>query len=265
MKNGTNRLLRAFLCHASGDKLEVQKLYLRLISDGVDAWLDKEKLLPGQNWKIEIQNAVRNSDVVIVCLSSQSVNKEGFVQKEIKIALDAADEKPEGTIFIIPARLENCNLPERISEFHWVDLFSDDGYKRLLKSLQLRASTVGAIIKPAKKERGSVKPESKKEDLSAEIPTFNLYIGKWYFTVVGEEWKGANKFYIIFSQDGTLVYKSTSSNVGTSGVWSQNGSSIHFEVGSYSKWDGTIDDKKMTGKVSNKERQFAEWSAIFQP
>ena len=42
------RMLRVFLCHASGDKPAVRKLYQRLCAEGVDAWLDEEKLLPGQ-------------------------------------------------------------------------------------------------------------------------------------------------------------------------------------------------------------------------
>lgn len=158
-----NRKLKVFLCHASEDKPKVQILYTRLTNDGVDAWLDKEKLLPGENWQIEIPEAVKKSDVVLVCLSSQSINKEGFVQKEIKTALDVADEKPDGTIFIIPARLENCNIPGRISEFQWVDLFLDDGYERLLKSLKSRADAVGAIFEPSKKEQPSNKIESKKQ------------------------------------------------------------------------------------------------------
>lgn len=143
MSKDSARLLRVFLCHASIDKPKVLSLYYKLVNDGVDAWLDKEKLIPGQNWQIEIPKAVRNSDVVIVCLSSNSINKDGFVQKEIKIALDAADEKPEGTIFIIPARLENCEVPERISQYHWVDLFSPDGYERLFKALQERVNNIG--------------------------------------------------------------------------------------------------------------------------
>lgn len=158
MTDDSNHLLKVFLCHASSDKAEVLNLYSRLTSDGIDAWLDKEKLIPGQNWQIEIPKAVRNTDVVIVCLSAQSVNKDGFVQKEIKIALDAADEKPEGTIFIIPARLENCDVPERISQFHWVDLFSEDGYERLLKALQIRAGSLNKIIKPIVKKKSISHP-----------------------------------------------------------------------------------------------------------
>lgn len=162
------RSLRVFLCHASNDKPDVQKLYSRLTNDGIDAWLDREKLLPGQNWRTEIQQAVRNSDAVIVCVSSRSITKEGFVQKEIKIALDAAEEKPEGTIFIIPARLENCDVPERIGQYQWVDLFSDDGYERLLRALQLRANAVGAILKPFKSEQSSTINNREQKSLSTE-------------------------------------------------------------------------------------------------
>lgn len=152
----TKRPIRVFLCHSSDDKSVVKELYNHLVKDGIDAWLDKENLFPGQDWKIEIPKAVRNSDVVIVCLSSHSITKEGYVQKEIKLALDVADEKPEGTIFIIPARLEDCEIPERINRFHWVDLFSTDGYGRLLKALQVRADSVGASIAPQKNKKEKV-------------------------------------------------------------------------------------------------------------
>lgn len=140
----TGRPLRAFLCHASDDKAAVQRLYARLVADGVDAWLDQEKLIPGQNWRDEITKAVRESDIVIVCLSQRSVTKEGFVQKEIKFALDIADEKLEGSIFIVPVRLEVCEVPKQLSSMHWVDLFSSNGYERIVKALQVRANGIGA-------------------------------------------------------------------------------------------------------------------------
>jgi len=142
----SKRPLRVFLCHASVDKPAVRDLYKRLKDDGVDAWLDAESLIPGQNWQVEIPNAIRTSDVVLVCLSGNSVNKEGYVQKEIKFALDIADEKPEGTIFIIPARLENCETPSRLSMYHWVDLYEPDGYERLMRALRMRATDIGATL-----------------------------------------------------------------------------------------------------------------------
>src|SRR5688500_14927865 len=98
MTEEPKRLLKVFLCHASGDKPAVRDLYRRLVGEGIDAWLDQEKLMPGQDWQLEIPRAVRESDVVVVCLSKKSVTKEGYIQKEIRFALDSAKEKPEGTI-----------------------------------------------------------------------------------------------------------------------------------------------------------------------
>lgn len=57
------RPLKVFLCHAHSDKDAVKALYARLIRDGVDAWLDKEKLIPGQDWELEIKKAVRENNL----------------------------------------------------------------------------------------------------------------------------------------------------------------------------------------------------------
>jgi len=43
------RPLKVFLCYAHADRDAVRGLYARLTKDSVDAWLDKEKLLPGQD------------------------------------------------------------------------------------------------------------------------------------------------------------------------------------------------------------------------
>lgn len=141
----TKRPLKVFLCHAHADREAVRALYVRLKREGVDVWLDKEKLLPGSDWELEIRTAVRESDVVVVCLSKQFAQK-GFRQSEVRIALEEANLQPDGEIFIIPARLEECNVPQNLRRWHWVDLFEDDGYERLLRALQARADKIGAAL-----------------------------------------------------------------------------------------------------------------------
>ncbi len=146
MTDTSSRSLRIFLCHSSSDKPAVRELYQRLRADGFEPWLDEEDLLPGQDWQREIPKAVRQSDVVIVCLSKRSIDKAGYVQKEIKIALDVADQQPEDTIFLIPLKLEECAAPERLSRWQWVNLFSPSGHERLLKALRARASSLGTTL-----------------------------------------------------------------------------------------------------------------------
>lgn len=134
--------LRVFLCHSSGDKDAVRALYKRLQIAGFEPWLDEENLVGGQDWESEIKKAVQNSHVFVVCLSNSSVNKTGYVQKEIRVALDVADLRPEGSIFIVPARLEECVVPDRLSHIHYLDLFKPDGYGKLVKALKSSRSAL---------------------------------------------------------------------------------------------------------------------------
>ncbi len=60
------------------------------------------------------------------------------------MALDVADEKPEGMIFIVPARLEACKLPTRLQKWQYVDLFTPTGYRRLLDALIQRSKDLEA-------------------------------------------------------------------------------------------------------------------------
>jgi hypothetical protein len=135
-EKGSKRPLRVFLCHSSNDKEIVRRLYTRLCGNGIDAWLDEEKLLPGQKWEVEIPKAVKNSDVVIVCLSTNAIDKRGYIQKVILIALDVADEKPEDTIFLIPFRLGPCEIPNRLRHLHCAPFHEEEGYERLMLSLK---------------------------------------------------------------------------------------------------------------------------------
>jgi len=139
------RQLRVFLCYARDDIVAVRELYHSLINDNVDAWLDKENILPGQNWECEIKKAVRTSDAVLVCLS-MIFNQQGFRQKEVRLALETMDKQPQGEIFIIPARLEECENLESLSQWQWVDLFAQDGYERLMSALKVRAQSIGVFL-----------------------------------------------------------------------------------------------------------------------
>jgi anti-anti-sigma factor len=135
--------LNVFLCHSSADKAPVRELHKRLRLARAKPWLDEVDLLPGQIWEREIPSAVRTSDAVLVCLSSRSIGKTGYLQREIKFALDAAEEQSDDSIFLIPARLEACEVPERLRRWQWVDLFAADGYDRLVTALQARALALG--------------------------------------------------------------------------------------------------------------------------
>lgn len=132
-----------FLGHASEDKPEVRDLHAQLKSKGFSPWLDAVDLIPGQNWRDEIPKAIKGAGVFLACLSKNSVAKQSYVQREFRYALAAYAERPPGSIYLIPVRLDDCEVPDiRLSELelnlrdlHWVDLFEPDGFDRLLQAI----------------------------------------------------------------------------------------------------------------------------------
>jgi nucleoside phosphorylase len=147
----TTHKLKVYLCHARENQPIVKALYDRLVRAGYEPWMDSELLLPGMNDDLETRKALRASDVVIVCLSKISVAQEGRIQTEFKIAQDILAEKPSDTIFLIPLRLDDVDIPFELRDIHWGDYTSPNGFEMLVGSLNRRAEQL-------KREKGKVAP-----------------------------------------------------------------------------------------------------------
>jgi TIR domain-containing protein len=78
---------RVFLAHAREDKERVRALYKQIKQRGFSPWLDEEDLMAGQIWASEIQKVIREAGAFIACLSHTSVQKEGYVQAEFRLAM----------------------------------------------------------------------------------------------------------------------------------------------------------------------------------
>lgn len=135
-------LLRVFLCHASEDKPSARKLHERLQTDGFEPWLDEQDLLPGEDWDWAIRQALKRSDAVLVLLSNAATSKAGYLQKEIRFALDIYQEQPPGAIYLIPAKIEPCRIPDHLSHLQVADLTTPAGYKKVIQALQRRKDSM---------------------------------------------------------------------------------------------------------------------------
>jgi hypothetical protein len=136
-----------FLSYAREDKEKVQELYRRLSEAGFNPWMDVADILPGEMWETSIKKAIRDSDFFLVCLSSNSVNKRGFLQTEIKDALNIWQEMLVDDIYVIPVRLENCELPESLQAFQSMSLLDEDSWPRLLKALKKKRRGAESPVK----------------------------------------------------------------------------------------------------------------------
>lgn len=176
--SGTDEMkLIVFISHASEDNAAAKRLTKRLKEDGFDPWLDEDRLLPGQDWNLEIEKSMRESGAILLCFSQESVSKESCIQKEYKRAMRIQEEKPEGTIFVIPVRLDECELPFYLRDIQWVDY--PDGYDRLVAALNLRAGRKAMPKKEekAKESRQRKSPAPKKSDGPNIIVHGNINVG----------------------------------------------------------------------------------------
>lgn len=117
---------QVFIAYAKEDRAEARKLYRALKDRGLEPWMDEQKLLPGQNWPRAIERAIEVSDYVLLCFSRRSVVKRGFFQSELRYALDVASHVPLEEIFLLPLRLSECEVPERVARHtQYIDMFPD--------------------------------------------------------------------------------------------------------------------------------------------
>jgi hypothetical protein len=137
-KLASNRrtLPKVFLSYGREDEQPTKTLRDHLRKHGFDVWFDRDSILPGQRWKPAIVGAIRSADAVVVLLSKRSSNRRGFLNKEIREALDVVDEQPDSKPFLIPARLDDCEFPQ-LGDFQRVDMFPNwsEGLKQIRKAL----------------------------------------------------------------------------------------------------------------------------------
>lgn len=127
-----------FISYAREDSAFAERLYQDLKAAGIEAWLDRESIEPGRLWKKEIKKGIENSRYFLALFSKNSVSKRGYVQKEVKEALEVYETFPENEIFFIPIRLDECTPSyDKINELHWLDLFPswEKGISKLLTVL----------------------------------------------------------------------------------------------------------------------------------
>ena len=134
---------RPFISYAREDRETAVRLRNDLLRLGATPWIDAVDLLAGADWQLAISRALRESSHVLVLLSQHSVNKRGYVQKEVREALDILDEFPPDKIFIIPVRLDSSEPGHvKLRTLHWVDMFNgyDAGLEQIARSLGLHRS-----------------------------------------------------------------------------------------------------------------------------
>lgn len=119
--------IRIFISYAREDSSIAEKLFDTLaLHPELDPWFDRNRLQPGDDWKRVVLKNLDESDFVLVLLSSHSIGKTGFVQREVREAIERALLRPPNKRYLIPVRLDDCSpVFDELSQLQYLDLFPD--------------------------------------------------------------------------------------------------------------------------------------------
>jgi hypothetical protein len=132
---------RVFIAYVEEDLFYARKLYRAFEQSGFHPWLDKKRLMPGQNWPRAIETAIQTSDFFVACVSHRAMSKRGSFHSELRFALFCASKVPLDEIFLIPVRLDDCMVPGPISkQIQYLNLFPDwtAGVARLVAVMKVQ-------------------------------------------------------------------------------------------------------------------------------
>jgi hypothetical protein len=123
---------KAFMSYSHSDREVALRLGEDLRSSGVDVWVDRWEIRPGDSLIEKIfSEGLAEADFFLILLSPASVRSKWVTEE-----LDAAViRKIEGVTRIIPVIVEQCDVPLALRSLLWVDLSAD--YQAGLRALQM--------------------------------------------------------------------------------------------------------------------------------
>lgn len=150
-----------FFSYARVDIGFATKIVNDLLAEGVDIWVDHLDIEKGNDYDIEIENALDDSKCIIVLLSSTSV-KSRNVRNEIKLALDTGKT-------LIPLLMENCKPPLSVIRKQWIDFMGDydSALNELLETLNFPIRTITKVVESALIEPALVEPISAEQKINS--------------------------------------------------------------------------------------------------
>ncbi len=100
-----------------------KELLPRLKQAKLRIFIDTEKLRPGDDWAIMLEQGILNSRSILI-LMSESYFSGAYSGKELTRILDLIKKSPDDSPILIPILLEHVNVPEPLSRYLYIN-FAD--------------------------------------------------------------------------------------------------------------------------------------------
>ena len=100
-----------FISYCRENEADVGTLRDELINGGEKVWWDDD-ILPGQDWKLEIQKAIEAAYAVLVCFSREvEARYRSGIYPELRDAIEQYRRLAPGSSYLFPIRLSDCTIP----------------------------------------------------------------------------------------------------------------------------------------------------------
>lgn len=142
-----------FIAHASKDKPKALEIFEILRENGLDPWLDQESLSPGDRWEVEIRQAIKKARFFVPLLSKNSVGQDGYVQRELRLALKELEEKSPDAHYFMPVLIDEVEVPSitvgtiEMRDYHATRITNKAQLDRFVTQLLKHVSTIEGIEK----------------------------------------------------------------------------------------------------------------------
>ena len=123
-------MAHVFISYVREDVAIVDRLAAELRSAGIDVWIDRERIKPGEPWPDAIRHAISTGAFFLACFSDNYVRREkSYANEELALAIEELRQRTWGRPWFIPVVLSKCEIPDRllsgnrrIKDLQWVDL-----------------------------------------------------------------------------------------------------------------------------------------------
>ncbi len=96
---------QVFISYSRRDSETVENIVSQLEAEGIEAWLDREDIKPGKQWRKQIVEAIDTAEAFILHLSPDSGASDN-VLKELNLAEEALEP------FVLPIMLKEMKIPD---------------------------------------------------------------------------------------------------------------------------------------------------------
>ena len=121
---------RVFISHAYEDLPEAKSIARWCENFGLSAWIDEKEFIVGEKWREKIEDAIEESEFVIVLISKDALNSK-WVSREWDVLCEEKWSRPD--IKILPIKWENVKSPPFLYKYKDLHIKKDESDYKLLE------------------------------------------------------------------------------------------------------------------------------------